>query len=338
VVIGAAAINAPSKISTQYHRFITTGQASPGQDLRQSVFSSANRGIVDNWKVAVDAFKSSPLHGVGAGDYENYWNQHRPANQAIYTVVNAHSLYAQVLGELGLVGLALLLTVLVLMLVALAPIRRGPNRPLYAALFAVLLTWAVHAGIDWDWEMPAVTVGALAVGGAGLARHVTKVKPSFTGSSLRVTFGLLLLVGAICPALLFASQRQVNSARDALLAGNCPRAISRAGDAVATLDLRPEPYEVLGLCQQKQGRFGFAVQAMQKAVDRDGKNWRYRYELAVLLGGAGQPPRPELLAAHALNPTSADVKALLQDTLPGQAVNWKIDLLKPAGTTVQVVK
>jgi hypothetical protein len=30
-------------------------------------------------------------------------------------------------------------------------------------------TWAFHAGVDWDWEMPAVTLAALLFAGALLA-------------------------------------------------------------------------------------------------------------------------------------------------------------------------
>lgn len=45
----------------------------------------------------------------------------------------------------------------------------GPDRTLYAALFAAGLAWALHAGVDWDWQMPAVTLWVFALGGAALA-------------------------------------------------------------------------------------------------------------------------------------------------------------------------
>src|SRR5204862_346741 len=80
----ALAVDAPAKVSDQYDRFVKTGQASPTEDLRQSVFSSANRGLVDNWKVALDALSDRPLTGQGAGAYELFWNEHRPAKQASY--------------------------------------------------------------------------------------------------------------------------------------------------------------------------------------------------------------------------------------------------------------
>ena len=54
-------------------------------------------------------------------------------------------------------------------LVRVAARARGPDRPIYAALFAVLLAWAIHAGMDWDWEMPVVTLVFFLLGGFALA-------------------------------------------------------------------------------------------------------------------------------------------------------------------------
>jgi hypothetical protein len=34
---------------------------------------------------------------------------------------------------------------------------------------AVMAAWAVHAGLDWDWEMPAVTLPALLIAAASVA-------------------------------------------------------------------------------------------------------------------------------------------------------------------------
>src|SRR5947209_19894104 len=56
------------------------------------------------------------------------------------------------------------------MFVAAAWRARGPDRAMYAAVFALMLSWAVEAGVDWDWEMPVVTVIVFALGGMVLAR------------------------------------------------------------------------------------------------------------------------------------------------------------------------
>jgi tetratricopeptide (TPR) repeat protein len=335
IVAVAVAANAPSRISDQYHRFVDSGRTPPGpSDIRQSLFSSANRGIVDNWTVAWNSFRDEPIHGYGAATYENLWNERRPARQAVYNVTDAHSLYVEVLGELGIVGFILLVVVVGAVLWALLPFRRGANRPLYAALFATALAWAVHAGIDWDWEMPAVTVIFFALGGAGLAAHESSARWFPLSQGMRVGAGLLLLIAAVTPALIFASQRQLNDARDALRAGNCTHAIDRAADSINTLEIRSEPYEILALCQQRRGRVGLAIAAARKAISHDPDNWRYHYDLGVLLGAAGQEARPELERALALNPYALGLADLLKELPKGEAVNWDLELQGPSGATL----
>ncbi len=58
------------------------------------------------WSTALDAFVAAPVGGVGAGNYELFWNGNEPIPVA---VEHAHSLYLETLAELGPVGLALVL-------------------------------------------------------------------------------------------------------------------------------------------------------------------------------------------------------------------------------------
>ena len=242
-----------------------------------------------------------------------------------------HSLYAEVLGELGIVGFALLVTVLLASLFALLPVGRGANRQLYAALFAMELAWVVHTGVDWDWQMPAVTVGAIALGGAALATHQSQARAILRPRSAGVVQPPSCCSSAVLPALVLLSQRDLNDAREALRADRCGESIRRASDSIKTLEIRPEPYELIALCQAHRGYTGFAIQAMRKASQRDPDNWRYHFELGVLLGGAGHNTRPELLRARQLNPQYADTKRLLEAAPAGEAVDWDLELIGAAG-------
>jgi len=77
---------------------------------------------------------------------------------------DAHSLYIETAAELGVLGLiALLLAFAGGILAAVKATSR--NRAAAAGPVAVLAAWALHAGLDWDWEMPAVTLIALACAG-----------------------------------------------------------------------------------------------------------------------------------------------------------------------------
>ena len=65
-------------------------------------------------------------------------------------MLDAHSLYLETLAELGLVGLALLV-------LALAPPLVAGFRGVEAAATGGYVAFLIHAGLDWDWELPAVT-------------------------------------------------------------------------------------------------------------------------------------------------------------------------------------
>ena len=43
------------------------------------------------------------------------------------------------------------------------------HRATAAGLAAGLAAWAFHAGLDWDWEMPAVSLPALLLAAAAIA-------------------------------------------------------------------------------------------------------------------------------------------------------------------------
>jgi len=90
--------------------------------------------------------------------------------------LNAHSLYLETLGEVGIAGSVLLGAALAPPLVAGARARRDP---LALAALAAYAAWLVHAALDWDWELPAVTLAALACAGAVLvaARSDEDLRP-----------------------------------------------------------------------------------------------------------------------------------------------------------------
>ena len=335
VLVIALAVNAPSRISDQYDRFVDAAQAGPTQDIRKSIFSSANRGLLDNWSVGLDAFEDRPLTGQGAGTYEVYWNAHRPPDQASYNVTDAHSLYVEVLGELGLVGFVALLALIAAALVALVPWKRGNNRGLYAALFATAVAWLFHAGVDWDWEMPAVTVPFFAIAGAALAQHRGMTRPSWPAQGTRVMTALLLLCTVAAPVLVIASQRPLNDARDALRARDCGTAVDRATASISALSVRPEPYEIVALCQATAKRTGLAIAAAQKAVRYDPDNWRYAYTLGILQGGAGRDPYAALAKAQRLNPHLRELRDLLASIPKGSAVDWDLEIQGPSGAIVK---
>jgi hypothetical protein len=299
VVLAALLIGgAPSWVSKQYRGFVHGGATST-QDLRARLTDPSSNGRSEHWRVALKAFSSQPLHGSGAGTYQFVWNRERRDG---VTVVDGHSLYFEVLAELGVPGLLLIVATIGAILVTLLRRARGPNRMVYAALFAATLTWAFHAGIDWDWEMPAVSAWVFAVGGAALASRLPKRRGEPMGDRGRIPIAAALLVVAVTPALLMLSQFRLQASASAFDKGNCKRATSEAIASINILAIRPEPYQILGYCDMDSGQIHEALAAMQKAVAEQPRNWEFHYGLALAQGYSGIDPRPELAAARRLNP------------------------------------
>jgi hypothetical protein len=94
-----------------------------------------------------------------------WWLRYRPFDEF---ATDAHSLPLQTMAELGLVGLALL----AVFLAGVGVAARGAERAapaLAAGPIAAVVAYAAHAPLDWDWQMPAVTVIAIVLAGMLLA-------------------------------------------------------------------------------------------------------------------------------------------------------------------------
>jgi hypothetical protein len=134
------------------------------------------------WAVAWDTYRAHPWSGTGAGTYYRSWFD-RPDRP--FAVRDAHSLYLEALAELGPVGLAAVLASIGLPLAGL----RARRDPLVGAALATYLAVAVHLGIDWDWELPVVTITGLALGAACITS--TRAGPGYaaTRAPARVAAG-----------------------------------------------------------------------------------------------------------------------------------------------------
>jgi O-Antigen ligase len=110
------------------------------------------------YHVAWREYRAHPLLGSGAGTFGRYW-LHLGSPARFGGALDAHSLYLETLAELGPLGLLLLGGFL------LAPLRHALTHrasPGVPAATGAMIAFLVHAGLDWDWEMPAVVVAALA--------------------------------------------------------------------------------------------------------------------------------------------------------------------------------
>ena len=299
VVSLGLAFDAPGLVGRQYERFVLGTQLKATQDPRQRLSDPGNNNRLPTWRVAVDAYEAAPNRGTGAGTYELVWARDRPLH---FSVIDAHSLYLEVLGELGRPGLIALVVALVAILGALGVRSRGHDRAVWAALLAAGLVWATRAGIDWDWEMPVVTLWFFAVGGVALARARNECRPGERAPIVvRLSVVAVLLVVATLPLLVGVSQDRLDESVEELTEGDCPDAVAEARSSLAALSVRARPHEIIGFCAVREGRLGEGIGALQRAVERDPRNWEYRYGLAIVRASAGLDPRPAARTALRLN-------------------------------------
>jgi hypothetical protein len=297
VVAGAAVFS--HKIDQEWAQFVSKSQLSRHTDLRTRLTDPSNNHRVDQWRVGMHAFENDPARGHGAGTYQVIWAQHRPDRS---TVRNAHSLYVESLAEVGVIGTLLLAAALAALVVAAARQVRGVNRSLYAAVLAVLVTWLVHAGVDWDWQMPAVTLPVLALASASIARAARRRPFHPPALPVRGVATAVAIVLGIVPVLLAVSQHHLAAAASAAARGDCRAAVRSAQAAADALPSRPEPYQQLAYCEQALGNRRAALADIEKAIDRDRGFWRYQYDKALIAGITGSDPRPPLRRALALDP------------------------------------
>ena len=110
----------------------------------------------------MDAGLEHPIVGTGAGSYEARWYRYR---KSAYAIRDAHSLYAETFGELGVVGLGVLCLLLLVPIAAALPSRRSRFVP---AAMGAYLAWVAHSSLDWNWELVGVTMVALLAAGTAL--------------------------------------------------------------------------------------------------------------------------------------------------------------------------
>jgi hypothetical protein len=123
----------------------------------------------DYWEVALGSWADDPLRGRGIAGYRVDWLKERDVDEPVR---DAHSLYLETAAELGVAGLLLLaLFVSGVAAAALQAVRR--ERELVAGPVAGVSLFAVHAAIDWDWELPAVALPAIVLAGVLLSRAAT---------------------------------------------------------------------------------------------------------------------------------------------------------------------
>jgi hypothetical protein len=319
LAIAFVILGGPKAVHTAVHQFVAP-ETNSGALARQRLTQFGNDGRIEAWRVAFDdGFLRHPINGTGAGTYATLWTRYGRTSSRI---LNAHSLYVEELAELGIIGGGVLIAIVVSILVALARRARGPGRSVWAALFAGTLMWAVHAGVDWDWQMPAATAWIFAAGGLALAAPVQRTERK-TRPWPRLAIGLGCLLLVITPAAVWRSQTQIVKALDDFERGNCLGAERAALASSAALSSRSDPFELISFCEAGAPPYSLALDSIAAAERRDPDNWELPYTEALIRASAGRDPRPAARVALELYPLSPLTRAAASAFSRGGPREWR---------------
>jgi hypothetical protein len=308
-VIAAIAIGAPGKASNAWDEFKRPEVPGKGTE-RLSKASGESR--YQFWSSAVREAETKPLTGTGSGTFEFWWTRDGDTSDV---VDNAHSLYMETLGELGIVGLALLLAFFATVLVggSIAALRAGDLRaPPLAAAVAGCVAFCFTAAFDWMWQLPVLPIATLLLAavlvthavGASASRR--KRGPFPFAAPGRVAIAIVSLAAIVAIAIPLASTSLVRQSQDEAQAGNLAAALDDARSAENVQPGAATPRLQQALVLETEGELAAAAEAARAATGRGSTNWRLwmvRSRIEAQLGNAEAAIR-FYRKAHSLNPNS----------------------------------
>ncbi|HEY0345590.1 MAG TPA: O-antigen ligase family protein, partial [Solirubrobacteraceae bacterium] len=259
-----------------WHQFTKTSKDNVSDPARIVSSNSGNRWVW--WEEAAGAWWAKPLGGWGAGSFPV---THKLYRQIELGVAQPHNVPLQFLAETGLIGALMVMGAIALLFYAalrrVHAMRPGREREMAVALVAAAVGWLVHGLVDWDWDIPGVTlpvllflgvvvglrapapVGAARADGAGARAAALGLACVVLGLAI-VSAGLPMLADAKASAALAVT----NDAGE----GELKRAAAQA-DLAARLD--PTAVRALlaaAAIEQGRGRLVDAQRYLLQAVSR----------------------------------------------------------------------
>ncbi len=268
LLVVAIAAGAPGKASNAWHEF-TAAKSLAGGSGRLDSFSSNGRWPL--WKATLKEDASAPLTGTGAGSFEGWWAQHGEGGY----VKDAHSLFFETLGELGIVGLALLVGFLGWVFWSGARRYRAAasaRRDQLGAVLAGCLAFTVSAAFDWVWEIAVIPIAFLLLASVLVSageRRRTQSLPL----GLRLAVVPVALAAMVSIAVPLSGASSLRQSQAAVRAGNYPAALEAARDAQQV-----EPFAAAyplqeALVLERVGRLAEAEAMAATATRREPDDW-----------------------------------------------------------------
>ena len=291
------------------------------------------------WDEALKIYSAHPLLGAGAGGYATARLRVRTET---LNVRHAHGYIVQTLAELGIVGLAVTLALLVAWMVAAGrathPFNRRwrawrwsrlalpytPERIGLLSMLTIVVVFGAHSLADWTWYVPGTACTALLcagwLAGRGPIEQAAATPERSARRALRdLPRPAIAIAAAILAAALVAAWAQWQPERSASTSEEALAKVSREpgvahAEARAAVSEDPDSLQALrylAAVQQATGESAAAEQTLQKGVKLQPANPQSWVALAEhdLQAGDDAAAVQEFRAAVYLNPETVAPEA-----------------------------
>lgn len=305
LLIAAAAVDAPGRLSNAWSEF--KQPEVPGQGTERLSHASGESRY-QFWSSAVREADSKPLTGTGSGTFEFWWARDGDTSDVVR---DAHSLYLQTLGELGIVGIATLAAFLLTVLVGggRATLTAGRGRPQLAAALAGCVAFCATATFDWMWQMPVLAVAMLLLASVLVTSGAvaSAVRPAPFPPPLRAGFAILAFAAIAAIAIPLASTSLVRQSQADARKGDLTTALEAARSAQNAQPDAATPRLQQALLFEQRGELAAAAAAASAATERESTNWRLWLVSSRIEAERGHADRAIAYyrKAHSLNPNSS---------------------------------
>jgi hypothetical protein len=286
LIAAVVAIGAPARASDAWNEFKSTEGPEPGTSRLSSASGESRYNF---WSAAVKEQQTRPLAGTGSGTFEYWWARNRDSD---FVVRDAHSLYFQTLGELGIIGFALLAAFLATILVigARATIRSSRlNRPQIAAALAGFVAFCFVAAFDWVWQIAVLPAAVLLLGAALVGAGHRPGGPRRRPFPLWVRGGVVVIGLAMIVAIAtpLSSITLVRESQADARAADLASALSAARTAQNAQPYAASPRIQEALLFESAGDLKAARVAALAATEREETNWRHWLVLSRIEAAQG---------------------------------------------------
>jgi hypothetical protein len=303
-VVTVVVAGGPRLVGRAYDSF--RGPASAGGELDDRLLTFSGSGRSEYWTVAWDAYRAHPWGGTGAGTFELQWYRDRPNP---FGARDAHNLYLETVSELGPVGLLVLVVALAIPLIALRSSRR---ESLVVSAGAAYVAFLLHAGLDWDWELPAVTLAAMFSAAVVLVGARTGESSIEIGGRGRLAAMLVVAALGAAAFVLQVGNGRLARASSALADGRSAAAIEDARSARRWLPWDSEPWRLEAEAKLARRDAEGARKSLRSAIEKDPRDWRLWYGLTLATTGKERSAAAD--RARALNPLDPLIRYLDPDS------------------------